>query len=71
MEASFAFKCSSDAGIELSELSLQKYSANLRLVKFYDQEQDREFHFLTNAMHLTALDVANLYKNCWKVELFF
>lgn len=60
-----------DAEIELSDLSSQKYPANLRLVKFYDQEQDREFQFLTNAMHLTALDVANLYKNRWQVELFF
>ena len=40
-------------------------------MKFYGQEQDWEFHFLTNAMHLTAIDVANLYKNRRKIELFF
>ena len=27
--------------------------------------------FLTNAKHLSALDVANLYKKRWLVELFF
>ena len=28
-------------------------------------------HFLTNAFHLTALEIANLYKNRWQIELFF
>ena len=27
--------------------------------------------FLTNAMELTALQVADLYKNRWQIELFF
>ena len=31
---------------------------------------DRDFAFLTNAFHLTALEVANLYKNRWQIELF-
>ena len=29
------------------------------------------FAFLTNAFHLTALEIANLYKNRWQIELFF
>lgn len=31
----------------------------------------REFLFLTNAMELTAQQIANLYKNRWHIELFF
>ena len=27
--------------------------------------------FLTNAFHLTAPEIANLYKNRWQIELFF
>lgn len=27
--------------------------------------------FLTNATHISALQVADLYKNRWQVELFF
>ena len=61
-----------DAVIEFTEYySFRKYPERLRLVKFYDEEQDREFAFLTNAFHLTALEIANLYKNKWQIELFF
>ena len=33
--------------------------------------QGRGFLFLTNAMELTALQIADLYKNRWHIELFF
>lgn len=61
-----------DAVIEFTEYnSYRKYPEKLRLVKFYDEEQGREFAFLTNAFHLTASEIANLYKNRWQIELFF
>ena len=61
-----------DAEIELTIYGSQKgYPAHLRLVRFFDEEQGREFMFLTNAMELTALQVADLYKNRWQIELFF
>lgn len=61
-----------DSVIQLTDInSAKKYKERLRLVKFYDEEQDREFVFLTNAFHLSALEVANLYKNRWQIELFF
>lgn len=60
-----------DAEIVLTDVnSKKKYPGKLRLVRFHDEEQDRDFAFLTNAMHLTALEVANLYKNRWQIELF-
>ena len=31
----------------------------------------REFLFLTNPMELTVLQIADLYKNRWHIELFF
>ena len=34
-------------------------------------QQGREFSFLTNAFHLSSLEVADLYKNRWQIELFF
>lgn len=49
----------------------KKYPKKLRKIKFYDQETDRAFVFLTNNFELTAEQVAFLYKNRWQVELFF
>ena len=61
-----------DAEIELTVYNTHRdYPEKLRLVRYYDEEQDREFMFLTNAMDLTAQQVADLYKNRWQIELFF
>ena len=60
-----------DAEIVLTEEpSFMKYPEKLRLVRYHDDEQDRDFSFLTNAFHLSSLEVANLYKNRWQIELF-
>ena len=61
-----------DSEILLADyITSKKYKEKLRLVKFYDEKEGREFAFLTNAFHLSALQVANLYKNRWQIELFF
>ena len=61
-----------DSEIMLTDyITSKKYKEKLRLVKFYDEEQGREFSFLTNAFHLSSLEVADLYKNRWQIELFF
>lgn len=61
----------SDAEIELTGYYPSKhYPKRLRLVRYHDPEQNRDFMFLTNAMSLTSLQIANLYKNRWQVELF-
>lgn len=41
------------------------------MVKYWDEEQKRELVFLINAMYISALQVSELYKNRWQVELFF
>ena len=62
----------SDASVLLTGFyPKQYYPEPLRLVKYWDEEQEREFTFITNAMHISALQVAELYKNRWQVELFF
>ena len=43
----------------------------LRLVTFYDEEQQRTFEFLTNNFKLAAATIAATYKDRWAVELFF
>ena len=62
----------SDMTIKFTGVNSKKYySKQLRLVKYWDEEQKREFVFLTNAMHISSLQIADLYKNRWQVELFF
>ena len=62
----------SDAEIELTGYYPSKYyPKRLRLIRYWDEEQGREFMFLTNAIGLSALLVAELYKNRWQIELFF
>jgi hypothetical protein len=62
----------SDMTIKFTGVNSKKYyPKQLRLVKYWDEEQKREFVFLTNAMHISSQQVADLYKNRWQVELFF
>lgn len=62
----------SDSTIELTGYYPHKYYPEpFRLVRYWDEEQGREFIFLTKAMDISALLVAELYRNRWKVELFF
>src|SRR5690606_396107 len=62
----------SDVTIELTGFyPKQYYPGPLRLVRYWDEEQKREFVFLTNATHIPALQLAELYRNRWQVELFF
>lgn len=62
----------SDSIIKLTVYkSAKDYPVTLRRVVYWDEEQNREFVFLTNATHITSLQVADLYKNRWQVELFF
>jgi hypothetical protein len=47
------------------------YPAKMRRIKFYDKETGKVLIFLTNNFHLTANEIAQLYKHRWKIELFF
>jgi hypothetical protein len=49
----------------------KKYPEKIRRIKFFDEEQNRVFVFITNNFSLEAADIAMLYKYRWKVELFF
>jgi IS4 transposase len=51
--------------------SAKGYPEKIRRIKFYDEEQNRTFVFLTNNHNLSPEEIANLYKHRWKIELFF
>ena len=54
-----------------SKKALENYPNNIRKIKYYDQETDKIFIFITNNFDLTALQIALLYKQRWQIELFF
>lgn len=43
----------------------------LRLVAYTDPETGIEYRFVTNAHHIKAQEVAEIYKERWQIELFF
>jgi transposase len=51
--------------------TFKQYPERIRRIKFYDEEQNRTFVFLTNNLYLSSEEIAALYKHRWKVELFF
>jgi len=59
------------AGVILDqEIRLNGMKDKLRLVQFI-ADDGNEYRFVTNAHHLKAAIVADLYKERWKIELFF
>jgi len=47
------------------------YPDPLRMVEYYDEEKEITLVFLTNNFHVSALEVAGLYRNRWQIEVFF
>ena len=63
-------KC--DQTVVLTGVYTKKYYPDkLRRVKFFDEQNNRTFSFLSNNFLIPALVVAELYRCRWQVELFF
>ncbi len=61
-----------DERIELTGCYASKdYPARLRRIQFKDKETGKLLMFLTNNFKIEVITVAQLYKERWKVELFF
>jgi transposase len=62
----------SDQTVRFQDRRTRKhYPLPLRRVTFYDAEHHRRFILLTNAFHLPALTIPQLYQSRWQIELFF
>jgi len=61
-----------DQSIKLTGFYIKKdYPDFLRRIKYRDAETGKVYVFLTNNFELPALTIAQLYKERWKIELFF
>jgi hypothetical protein len=62
----------SDQSVKIKNFYPHKnYPANLRRITFTDVVQKKKFVFITNNFDLPAIEIAQLYKHRWMIELFF
>lgn len=62
----------SDHTIELSSAhAIKRGAPKLRRVGYRDADTGKHYEFLTNNFTLSAVTIAAIYKDRWKVELFF
>jgi hypothetical protein len=64
-------KPDSDAVIRDQKIKLKGQQSTFRLIQYVDPESGKEYEFLTNSIKLKASEVAAIYKERWKIELFF
>src|SRR3989339_1398133 len=51
--------------------SRKHYPERLRRIKYYDEETNRCYIYLTNNFEIDAKVIADLYRHRWQIELFF
>jgi hypothetical protein len=52
-------------------VSHNRYPEKLRRIKIFDEEKSKYIVFITNNFDLPATIISELYRNRWKIELFF
>ncbi len=57
--------------LNLPAISPETNTRKLRRIVYYAKELKRTFTYITNALYISAKDIAMLYKKRWQVELFF
>ena len=62
----------SDAiGYMAGQLTMEKYPDKIRRVIYLEKECKKKFIFFTNILTISPVMVAELYRNRWRIELFF
>ena len=61
-----------DFTIKLTTSKSKKlYPEPIRIVSYHDSETGNNVEFITNNFEINALEVANLYRHRWDIEVFF
>jgi len=61
----------SDWTIRIRGLKADSIPTDLRRVRYVDPEAGKAYVFFTNIFHLSAKEIADIYKARWEIELFF
>lgn len=61
----------SDWTIRIRGAKADSIPALLRRVRYVDRETGKAYEFFTNIFHLSAKEIADIYKARWDIELFF
>ncbi len=61
----------SDWTIRIRGAKADSIPALLRRVRYVDRETGKAYEFFTNIFHLSAREIADIYKARWDIELFF
>lgn len=51
--------------------SSRLYPKPFRMIRYRDAETNEELTFISNNVDISALDIANIYRNRWQIEVFF
>lgn len=51
--------------------SCKLYPEDMRLVRVYDPDNDTIVDFISNNFEVSALEISNLYRHRWDIEVFF
>lgn len=51
--------------------SRERYPARLRRIKYHDAESDKTLVFVTNNLNADPLEITEIYRNRWQIEVFF
>lgn len=61
-----------DSRIRVSGYKSSKlYPEDMRFVRVYDSENDAIVDFISNNFEVSALEISNLYRHRWDIEVFF
>ena len=56
---------------KLVKIKSNEYPENLRVITYYDKKTKKNFRFVTNSFDVSADEITKIYKDRWKIELFF